>query len=97
MTFTIDAENDQKTCDGCGTVMPLSSGHVCAHLIHAHVRESRGLNHPAPAEPKHEFDKTEWRSVYFHFKPSATEEEYDADWAEFQAMKAEHERKKHIQ
>lgn len=52
MPFTIDTENDQKTCDGCGAVMPLSSGHICAHIIHAHVRESRGgTKAPAPAEP----------------------------------------------
>lgn len=44
-----------------------------------------------------EFDKNEWRDVYFHFKPTATEAQYDADWSEFQALKSEHERKKHIQ
>lgn len=30
-----------------------------------------------------EFDKDEWRDIYFHFKPNATEADYDKAWAEF--------------
>lgn len=36
-----------------------------------------------------ELDKTEFRDVYFTFKPAATEEDYDRAWDDFQAAKAQ--------
>lgn len=41
--------------------------------------------------------KDEWFDVYRQFFPDASQEQYDADWEEFQAFKREHERKKKIQ
>lgn len=35
-----------------------------------------------------EFDKTEWRDVARKFRPDWTDEDFDREWAEFQAMKA---------
>ncbi len=36
----------------------------------------------------HEFDKQEWTDVYRIFRPSATLEQFEKDWQEFQAEKA---------
>ena len=37
-----------------------------------------------------EFDKSEWRDVYFAFKPHDTEEDFEMAWAEFAALKKQH-------
>ena len=34
-----------------------------------------------------ELDKNEWYDVYRQFKPEATREEFERDWAEFQQAK----------
>jgi hypothetical protein len=44
-----------------------------------------------------EFDKDEWRSVYFGLKSDATEEEFEIAWAEFVRLKTENERQKGLQ
>lgn len=44
-----------------------------------------------------EFDRNEWYDVYRIFKPNATPEQFNADWAEFQQYKAEHLRKHELQ
>ena len=48
MAFTIDEANDQKQCTGCGSIMPLSAGHVCGHILAKEHQERRGLV-PTPA------------------------------------------------
>jgi hypothetical protein len=34
------------------------------------------------------FNKDEWWDIYRQFNPTATTEQFDADWAEFQRAKA---------
>lgn len=36
----------------------------------------------------HEFDRDEWRDVVRKVRPQMTDEEFDLEWAEFEAMKA---------
>jgi hypothetical protein len=43
-----------------------------------------------------EYDADEWWDFYRIFKPDATREEFDRDWAEFQRLKAEHAAKRRI-
>ncbi len=44
-----------------------------------------------------DLDRDEWWDVYRVFMPNATRDDFDRDWAEFQAMKAEHQRKMRLQ
>lgn len=44
-----------------------------------------------------EFDKDEWREIYFGFKPEATDDDFEEAWSEFVRLKAEHERLKGLQ
>lgn len=58
MSFTVNAENaDEKTCDVCGPVMPVSSGHVCAHILHHEAQIAKRII--APGTPVPEFTKKE--------------------------------------
>lgn len=34
-----------------------------------------------------EFDRDEWRDVARELRPDITDEQFDADWAEFQELK----------
>lgn len=44
-----------------------------------------------------ELDKEEWWDVCRRMRPDMTREQYDADWKEFIAMKAEHQRQRSLQ
>lgn len=43
--------------------------------------------------PLNEFDADEWFDAAKRLKPEMTRAEFDEDWAEFQRLKAEHQRK----
>jgi hypothetical protein len=44
-----------------------------------------------------ELTADEWFDVYREFHPEATREEFERDWAEFQAWKAEYRRRRSVQ
>jgi hypothetical protein len=44
-----------------------------------------------------EFNRDEWYDVARILRPDWTEEDFDREWKEFQAAKAEHERKARLQ
>jgi hypothetical protein len=62
---------------------------------------ARRRRSPGPAlvqaiadERMNEYDSDEWYDVCKSIQPSLTREQFDDVWADFQAEKAEHERKK---